>query len=74
MGGAVSEPQIEIVLNGQRVQTQAATLGDLVERQSLGGAKVATAVNGHFVAAAQRATTLMQPGDRVEIVSPRQGG
>lgn len=69
---------LEIVVNGRPVVTTASTLAVLVERQMAAdapaGVKVATAVNGHFVAAALRATTLLQPGDRIEIVSPRQGG
>jgi sulfur carrier protein len=37
-------------------------------------AKVATAVNGSFVAAAKRGSTPLAPKDEVEIVAPRQGG
>ena len=70
--------QMEVVVNGKPVVTTAATLAVLVESQMAAGVpadvKVATAVNGHFVAGALRATTLLQPGDKIEIVSPRQGG
>lgn len=65
---------VQIVLNGQQFATGALTLRDLVEGQALGGVKVATALNGHFVPEAQRATTRLNPGDKVEIVSARQGG
>ena len=37
-------------------------------------AKVATAVNEDFVPAARRGAHMLQEGDRVEIVAPRQGG
>jgi sulfur carrier protein len=35
---------------------------------------VATALNGHFVAARARETTRLAHGDKIEIVAPRQGG
>ena len=39
-----------------------------------GGRKIATAVNGRFVAAAARPKTALADGDRVEVVAPMQGG
>ena len=42
--------------------------------RSYGEAKVATALNGDFVPERMRASTPVSPGDRVEIVSARQGG
>ena len=71
---AADTKSIEVVLNGKTLKTVAHNVGDLVQESGLATVKVATAVNGHFVPAIQRATTLLQPGDRVEIVSPRQGG
>jgi sulfur carrier protein len=65
---------VEIVLNGKPLRTEARSVADLVAAQVQAGSKVATAVNGHFVAEAKRATTSLKPGDRIEIVSPRQGG
>lgn len=38
------------------------------------GAVVAVALDGTFVPRAQHATTPLQPGSRVEIVAPMQGG
>jgi len=35
---------------------------------------VSTAVNGEFIAAAQRARTVLAEGDRIEVVAPMQGG
>lgn len=74
MSGRPQRETIEIVVNGRPLLAPPGTLQALVDSQSLSNVKVATAVNGHFVAASRRATTLLQPGDRVEIVSPRQGG
>ena len=65
---------IGVVLNGKALETAARNVCDLVQERGLANVKVATAVNGHFVPTVQRATTFLQPGDRVEIVSPRQGG
>jgi sulfur carrier protein len=65
---------LAITLNAQDLATSAATLEDLVAEQGHAGAKIATAVNGNFVPARMRATTKLQAGDRVEILSARQGG
>jgi sulfur carrier protein len=65
---------MKIVVNGDPVETQETTLSGLLEELSLGGAKVATAVNETFVPVALRATHHLSNGDRVEIVAPRQGG
>jgi len=66
--------KLVLFLNGLKIETAALTLADLVDERELAEARVATALNGHFVAAARRATTTLSPGDRVEIVSARQGG
>ncbi len=65
---------IEIVLNGRKMTVAARTLADVVAAEDLKGLKVATALNGNFVPEALRATTGLSAGDRIEIVSPRQGG
>lgn len=64
----------DIVVNGAAVTARAATLADLVAELGYGSARVATAVNGDFVAERARATHAVAAGDRIEIVSPRQGG
>jgi sulfur carrier protein len=68
------ETLIELVVNGRKIASEARTLAALVEECGLANAKVATAVNGQFVPEARRATTALDSGDRVEIVSARQGG
>ncbi len=68
------EAGIDLVVNGRKVKSSARTMAALVEEQGLAGAKVATALNGQFVPEARRATTALDGGDRVEIVSARQGG
>ena len=65
---------MQVVVNGKSVETAARLLADLISEQAFGGTKVATALNGAFVPEAQRNKTALKPGDRIEIVSPRQGG
>ena len=47
---------------------------ELLEELGYGGALVATAVNGTFVAREARADTGLSEGDAVEVVAPLQGG
>jgi sulfur carrier protein len=63
-----------ILINGEPAETAAATLAELLAEQGFAETQVATALNGGFVARAARAATRLAPGDRVEIVAPRQGG
>lgn len=66
--------RIELVVNGLKSDTAARTLAELVAECELSDARVATALNGHFVPEARRASTQLEAGDRIEIVSARQGG
>ena len=72
--GGKRNSEMVVIVNGKEVETAAQVLEDLVSEQSLGDVRIATAVNGQFVAATRRRETPLKPGDRVEIVSPRQGG
>jgi sulfur carrier protein len=65
---------LQILLNGEPVATDARNLDELCATLGFAKAKIATAVNGCFVAAAKRGLTPLAPKDEVEIVSPRQGG
>ncbi len=65
---------MQIVLNGEPIATGASNLAELCADLGFADAKVATAVNGAFVAAAKRHLTPLGPQDEVEIVAPRQGG
>jgi sulfur carrier protein len=64
----------KITVNGDPAMTRAATLAELVDERGLTDARVATAVNGDFVPAHARAATRLGAGDKIEIVTPRQGG
>lgn len=63
-----------VFVNGQSIETTAVNLADLVAAQDLASKRVATALNGQFIPESRRATTPLNAGDRIEIVSPRQGG
>ena len=65
---------MKILLNGEAFATDAATLDDLCARLGFAEAKIATALNGSFVAASLRGATRLADADEVEIVAPRQGG
>ncbi|MEW5964163.1 MAG: sulfur carrier protein ThiS [Pseudomonadota bacterium] len=65
---------LAIVVNGAPMETTAASLFELLCELGLGEARVATARNGAFVPAAARAGTAIVAGDRIEVVSARQGG
>jgi sulfur carrier protein len=65
---------VKILLNGEAIVTNATTLDELCARLGFGEAKIATAVNGSFVAAGQRPATPLAEADEIEIVAPRQGG
>lgn len=50
------------------------TLAALLSAQGVNAEQVATAVNGAFIPRAQRATTLLQPGDTVLTFQAIVGG
>lgn len=65
---------LKIQLNGNQLMTDARTLEDLCHSLGYTDAKVATALNGEFVAERTRRNTVLTLNDKIEIVSPRQGG
>jgi sulfur carrier protein len=65
---------LQLIVNGERVESSAATLADLLHALGFGEATVATALNGDFVPNRARAAVTLSPQDKIEIVSPRQGG
>ncbi len=66
--------EIDIVVNAERLRVRAGSLADVLAQLGYGEAKIATALNGDFVPERMRAATPVSPGDRIEIVSARQGG
>ena len=67
-------PALKLVVNGCTMTVCATTLTDLLRETGYGDTKVATARNGDFVPERLRVSTTLVDGDRIEILSPRQGG
>ena len=68
------ERGITIALNGRTLMTRAETRSSLLVEQGYDRIKVATALNEEFIPERIRETTFIKPGDRVEVLSARQGG
>lgn len=71
---AASAAEIAVHVNAEPLTLRAATLADVLVQLGYGGQKVATALNGDFVPERMRATMPVAAGDRIEILSARQGG
>jgi sulfur carrier protein len=69
-----ADDTMELIVNGEPFDGDATTLADLIGALGYGDQRVATAVNGEFVAGRDRATYELRNGDHIEIVAPRQGG
>ncbi|MDT6940050.1 sulfur carrier protein ThiS [Brucella pseudogrignonensis] len=63
-----------IVLNGEVFETTSTNLLALLTEIELDEAVVATALNGEFITGSEREETLIQDGDRIEVLAPMQGG
>ena len=62
------------IINGEEQQVVAATLADLLISLDYEGDWLATAVNGELVHREDRPGFVLSDRDRVEILSPMQGG
>jgi sulfur carrier protein len=62
------------IINGEEQQVAAATLADLLSALDYEGDWLATAVNGELVHREDRAGFPLREHDRIEILSPMQGG
>jgi sulfur carrier protein len=65
---------MKIVVNGEARDVRAPDLAALLAELEFPPELVATAVNETFVRARERAGRALAEGDRVEILTPRQGG
>lgn len=66
--------RILVRVNGVGTRTLPCSLAELLDGLGYRGQKIATAVNGDFVPERARAATQLAHGDRIEVVSARQGG
>jgi sulfur carrier protein len=65
---------MRILVNGAWHDTAGAELAAVLDELGYRDVIVSTAVNGEFVAAAERSDTPLAEGDRVEVLAPMQGG
>lgn len=65
---------MSITVNGEAHEHAATTIAELLEHLGYQAGSVAIACNEAFVPRASYAETAVQPGDRIEIVAPMQGG
>jgi sulfur carrier protein len=61
-------------VNGETWTGEAHTLAQLLSALEYEGDWLATAVNGDLVHREDRAAFILKDGDRIEILSPMQGG
>lgn len=65
---------VQILLNGKACETRAEVVSGLVVELGLDAARIAVILNDRVVARAARATTAIQDGDRVEVLTFVAGG
>ncbi len=65
---------MKIVVNGETRDVKSSDLAALIEELDFSREFVATAVNETFVRAKERRQRRLAEGDKVEILTPRQGG
>lgn len=65
---------MEITLNGERTETAAANVADLLRERGADPARVAVVRNDRMVPAAARELTLLSNGDRIEVLVFAGGG
>lgn len=65
---------MKLIVNGETQEAECTTLANLLDALDYDVDWLATAVNGELVHCEERAIHALAEGDRVEILSPIQGG
>jgi sulfur carrier protein len=65
---------VTVFVNGHRHVLQNALLADALVELGFGPGPVATALNGEFVPNRKRSAVRLVDGDRLEVLTARQGG
>jgi sulfur carrier protein len=65
---------MKLTINGENHQTDISVLSDLLTSLEYEGDWLATAVNGELVHREDRPGFVLSDRDRIEILSPMQGG
>lgn len=63
-----------IIVNATEHNVQSFDLAAALAELGYSSQAIATAVNGRFIAASERAATPLHANDRVEVLAPMQGG
>jgi len=64
----------QIIVNGQVTDLIENNLAKFVASKQKDGSRVAVAVNEEFIPKTEYENTVLNDGDRVELVTPMQGG
>jgi sulfur carrier protein len=65
---------MHVIVNGERTEIAATRLDGLLGELDHEGRHLAVALNDKVVPRARWAATAINSGDRIEIITPRQGG
>ncbi|MGR6467324.1 sulfur carrier protein ThiS [Rhizobium sp. PAMB 3182] len=65
---------MKLLINGEEQDIAAETLAALLSALDYEGDWLATAVNGELVPRSERGERVLADGDRIEVLSPMQGG
>jgi sulfur carrier protein len=65
---------MQIIVNAEPREIHAETLDAALKELGFTSPAIATALNGQFVSRAKRVDTVLTAGDRLEVLSPMQGG
>ncbi|WP_295805805.1 sulfur carrier protein ThiS [uncultured Nitratireductor sp.] len=65
---------MKLTVNGEAQHVTATTLAALLDELDYAPDFLATARNGELVPAAERGSCTLEDGDRIEVLSPMQGG
>ncbi|PSH69863.1 thiamine biosynthesis protein ThiS [Phyllobacterium brassicacearum] len=65
---------MKLIVNGKTQDVSAQSLDALLRELEFEGEWLATALNGELVRSKERHACRLNEGDRIEILTPRQGG
>lgn len=65
---------MNIMINGKNKNIISVNLTFALDELGYKGKKLATALNGEFVSVQSRDNTNLKEGDKLEVLSPQQGG
>ncbi|WP_455475671.1 sulfur carrier protein ThiS [Bartonella sp. B17] len=65
---------MQIFVNGEIIETEVITLNLLLKKLGYEGEWLATAVNAEVIPINARSQFVLHEGDKIEILSPMQGG